>query len=302
MLIDRLRTSAILIAIISVLLLLDVYASPRPGLQGLWLLPLVLFFGLGTAWDIAGLLLMSGRAIDRSMTLAMTGVISCSTAVPMLWPLVGMPYPADCPVGRLGWIAIAGAAGVFLILLREMIRYHKEPNQVIERVLAAVFVSHYVGVPMALLLALRTLGDAGWGLSALLTTIAVTKSADVGAYCVGKLLGRHKLIPWISPGKTWEGLAGGVVAATLVAAACLSWGFPQQPHSIVAPAIAWALVLGPILAFSGLLGDLSESLIKRSVGAKDSGNWLPGLGGVWDVTDSLVAAVMPAFLCFAAAV
>ena len=57
-------------------------------------------------------------------------------------------------------------------------------------------------------------------------------------------------------------------------------------------------MLGPILTLAGLAGDLAESLVKRACGAKDSGNWLPGLGGVWDVTDSLIAAVMPAFLCF----
>jgi phosphatidate cytidylyltransferase len=60
--------------------------------------------------------------------------------------------------------------------------------------------------------------------------------------------------------------------------------------------------LGPVLAITGMIGDLAESLVKRDSNAKDSGNLLPGLGGVWDVTDSLIAAVMPAFLCFVAGV
>ncbi len=313
MLIDRLRTSAILIAIASGLLYLDAHFPSWPGADGLWLLPLLLFFSLGTAWDMAGLLATSSRAIDRSVTLVVTALITLSSAVPLVWAIGGAAYPADCPVGRLGWIAIAAVAGIFVVLLREMLRFRGHPSRVIERAVAGVFVSHYVGLPMALLFALRGIGDSRWGLAALVTTIVVTKSADAGAYFVGKLVGRHKLIPWLSPGKTWEGAIGGILVSTLVAAACLGWGFPwvlsssadgMKQGSLVSagsPSLIWAIVLGPVLAMAGMMGDLAESLIKRSAGVKDSGSWLPGLGGVWDVTDSLIAAVMPAFLCFAAA-
>lgn len=304
MLVDRLRTSAALIAIVVVLLLLDLYYPPIwSGAGGFWLLPLLLFFSLGTAWDLVGLMARSGRASDRPVAIAATAVITLSAAVPMLWPLTGSAYPPDCPIGRLGWIVVASVTGTFGVLVREVIRFRVTPREGIERALSGVFVSHYVGVPMALLIALRGLGgDPRWGLAALVTTIAVTKSSDAGAYFVGKLVGRHKLIPWLSPGKTWEGVLGGIVAATLVAAACLRWGFPGAPSiGALSPSPYWAIVLGPVLAVSGMAGDLAESFVKRLSGAKDSGNWLPGLGGVWDVTDSLIAAVMPAFLCFAAA-
>jgi phosphatidate cytidylyltransferase len=151
--------------------------------------------------------------------------------------------------------------------------------------------------------------------------IIVTKSTDAGAYFSGKalggkLLGSKKLIPRLSPGKTREGALGGIIIATIVAFLCLKWLFPwivslagPTPADVPAPPIAalanpifGALLLGPLLAVSGMIGDLAESLVKRDSGAKDSGNWLPGLGGVWDVTDSLTAAIMPAFLCFAAGV
>lgn len=304
MLVDRLRTSAVLITIVAGLLALDAFYPPvSSGAGGFWLLPLLLFFSLGTAWDLVGLLAHSGRATDRPVAMAATATITLSAAVPMLWPLAGSSYPPDCPVGRLGWVVIASLIGTFGVLLRELIRFRVTPREGIERALSGVFVSHYVGVPMALFIALRGLGDdSRWGLAALLTTIAVTKSSDAGAYFVGKLVGRHKLIPWLSPGKTWEGAFGGIVAATLVAAACLRWGFPGDPSiGSLPPTPLWAMALGPVLAVSGMAGDLTESLIKRLSGVKDSGNWLPGLGGVWDVTDSLIAAVMPAFLCFAAA-
>lgn len=298
-----------------VLLYLDARHS-IVGAEGLWLLPLLSFFALGTAWDISGLVLGSGRPIARRVTLVATAAVSLSACLPLLWPVTGQTYPADCPVGRLGWIAIAGVAVIFLILLHEMRSYGKEQEEkgkTIERTFAGVFVSLYVGLPMALMVSLRSLGEGNWGLAALLTTIVVTKSADAGAFFVGKACGKHKLIPRLSPGKTWEGAVGGIVTATVVAFVFLAWVFPaisgsDKPPgatpSIAILAQAWcgALILGPLLTVAGMVGDLAESLVKRDAGAKDSGSLLPGLGGVWDVTDSLIAAVMPAFLCFVAGV
>lgn len=326
MLKDRLKTSAVLISIVAVLLYLD---ANFPLAAGLWLIPLLLFFALGTASDICNLLSGSGRPIRRGSTLLATAMVTLSACVPMLWTLAKSTYPVGCPVGRLGWIVIAAVAAMFLILLGEMRTYGLDSvaleadensstkNGTIERTCAGVFVSLYVGLPMALLVALRTMNvsthSANWGLAALLTMIAVTKSTDAGAYFSGKAFGRHKLIPRLSPGKTREGALGGILTATIVAFLCLKWLFPwiagPLPAGAPAPSIArladplWgALALGPLLAVSGMIGDLAESLFKRDANAKDSGNWLPGLGGVWDVTDSLIAAIMPAFLCFSAGV
>ncbi|MFK8114422.1 MAG: phosphatidate cytidylyltransferase [Rubripirellula sp.] len=315
MLKDRLRTSAILISIVACLLYLDGHYS-KAGAEGLWLLPLLLFFALGTAADMSSLLSKSGRMISRRMTMIATAMVTLSACIPLLWPLFGSVYPPACPVGRLGWIVLASIAATFVILVGEMSQYGKEGNPnsgTIERTCGAVFVSLYVGLPMAVLVALRSLGSGNWGLAALLVTIAVTKSTDAGAYFSGKALGKHKLIPRLSPGKTREGAIGGILTATIVAFVCLKWLFPQIAGASIGPVMTpsipgvdqpfWgALLLGPLLAVSGMIGDLAESLIKRDSGAKDSGNWLPGLGGVWDVTDSLIAAVLPAFLCYVAGV
>ena len=312
MLIDRLKTSAVLITIIAVLLYLDSNYS-LPGSEGLWLLPLLLFFAIGTAWDITTLLSNSGRPIRQRVTVAATTLVTLSACIPMLWPLAGLEYPPNCPVGHLGWIAIATIMAVSIILLAEMFDYGIGPPGAIERTCGGVFVSVYVGLPMAFMVALRSLGDGNWGLAALLTTIAVTKSTDAGAYFTGKAFGKHKLIPRLSPGKTREGSVGGIVTATIVAFVCLKWLFPAIAGTAVGPLqtpsipgldqpIWGALCLGPLLAVTGMIGDLAESLVKRDSNAKDSGNLLPGLGGVWDVTDSLIAAIMPAFLCFTAGV
>lgn len=312
MLKDRLRTSAVLIAIIGALLYLDGNHSWK-GAEGLWLLPLLLFFALGTAHDAAGLMIGSGRQINRRATLMATLMVTLSALVPLLWPLFGTTYPTNCPIGRLGWIVVASVTAVFLIVATEMRQYGRGPQGAIERACHGVFVSLYVGLPMALLVALRSLGSGNWGLAALLTTIAVTKSTDAGAYFTGKSVGRHKLIPRLSPGKTWEGAVGGTLTAMIVAFVCLRWLFPAVSGGasppLASPSIEFlshplwgAICLGLLLAISGMIGDLAESLVKRECGAKDSGNLLPGLGGIWDVTDSLIAAVLPAFLCFAAGV
>jgi phosphatidate cytidylyltransferase len=272
MLKDRLRTSAILISIVACLLYLDGH-YPLAGAEGLWLLPLLLFFALGTASDMSFLLSNSGRVISRRATTLATTMVTVSACVPMLWPLFGSIYPATCPVGELGWIMLAGIGAIFVVLLDEMSRYGKRDGKpenpgsgTIERTCAAVFVSLYVGLPMALLVALRSLGEGNWGLAALLVTIAVTKSTDAGAYFSGKALGKHKLIPRLSPGKTVEGAIGGVLTATIVAFVCLKWLFPQIAGSSIGPvatpsipgidqSIWGALLLGPLLAVSGMVGD-----------------------------------------------
>lgn len=309
MLKDRLLSASILVSLVLAALYLDIN-YPLAGVPGLWLVPLLLLFALGTAWDVSGLLAGSGRAISRRASLLATGLVTLSACIPMLWPLVDSEYPNPCPVGELGWITMAAIAAIFLILMGEMKRFANQETDIIERTCGAVFVSMYVGLPMALIVALRSMGSGDWGLAALLTTIAVTKAADTGAYFSGKTLGKHKLVPRLSPGKTREGAVGGIVTATIVAFVCLNWLFPALADAGSGPSqspsipgidqpIWGALILGPLLAIVGIIGDLAESLVKRTCDAKDSGSLLPGMGGVWDVTDSLIATIMPAFLCFA---
>jgi len=120
-------------------------------------------------------------------------------------------------------------------------------------------------------------------------------SADIGAYLVGVVLGRHKLAPSISPGKTWEGVAGGAVFC--LAYAIIWTVFDVQLRAQV-ERVAWAPFLAGILFLCGLsvLGDLFESALKRDTGAKDSGHLLPGHGGVLDRIDSATATLPAALL------
>jgi phosphatidate cytidylyltransferase len=105
--------------------------------------------------------------------------------------------------------------------------------------------------------------------------------SDTGAYFAGKALGKHKLIPKISPGKTWEGLIGGFVVAAAFAALATFWFFPELPYYASIP-------LAVVMSGVGVLGDLAESAMKRGAGAKDAASILPGHGGFLDRLDSLL--------------
>ena len=116
------------------------------------------------------------------------------------------------------------------------------------------------------------------GLVLLIWIFLVTWSTDIGAYFAGRAFGRRKLAPSISPGKTVEGLFGGVVAAALIGGAWVIWTDLGRP----------LLVLAPLFALAAQGGDLFESRMKRRAGVKDSGAWLPGHGGVFDRLDGLM--------------
>jgi phosphatidate cytidylyltransferase len=127
----------------------------------------------------------------------------------------------------------------------------------------------------------------------LLYLLIVVKLSDMGAFFVGSLCGRHKMFPRISPGKTWEGLAGGLSAGVLASVTffyVMTRTGAHRPFGDLALNMADAWLLGLLLAGVGVLGDLVESLLKRAAGQKDSGLIVPGMGGVLDVLDSLLFA------------
>jgi phosphatidate cytidylyltransferase len=118
----------------------------------------------------------------------------------------------------------------------------------------------------------------------LLWLLAVTKFTDMGAYIVGSMIGRHKMIPHVSPGKTWEGFGGALLFSQL--AACgLYLLFPEQLG--IFHHWGHVVALGFILSILAIIGDLAESVVKRAIHAKDSGSMLPGIGGSLDLIDSI---------------
>ena len=146
----------------------------------------------------------------------------------------------------------------------------------------------YIGWIGSYFISLRNLPN---GLAWVLLVLPAVWSADMGAYVVGHMWGRHKLSPRLSPRKTWEGYLGGVVSgillATLIAALWEAYGGPDIGITPLRGA-----VVGLVMSIFPTLGDLGESMIKRQVGAKDSSNLLPGHGGFFDRIDSWLWAVV----------
>lgn len=144
----------------------------------------------------------------------------------------------------------------------------------------------YLGGLGAFVLAVRV----EFGLWEVLMLMFSVKCSDIGAYTFGKLFGKHKFSPRVSPGKTWEGLAGAMVAAMGVSLA----------FAVVFDTMSWwqAVIFGPVFAVIGQMGDLAESMMKRDAGQKDSSNRVPGFGGILDVIDSPLVAAPFGYLFF----
>lgn len=141
-------------------------------------------------------------------------------------------------------------------------------------------------------------GDAVQNRFLLIYLLAVTKFSDVGAYVIGSLFGRHKMIPRISPGKTWEGFAGAILTSLVISIAMVH----VMGQRVQAISFADSIILGLLLPLVSVVGDLAESVVKRDASIKDSGRSIPGIGGALDLIDSILftAPVLYFYLQFTA--
>jgi len=197
------------------------------------------------------------------------------------------------PSWGLLWMAIALAYVFFLQAVR-----HGTENAM-ENPAITIFIVFYAGGLASFLTKLRMEVGGATGMAVVLFSIFLVKMADVGAYFIGRTFGRRKLIPWLSPKKTWAGFVGGLATTLVCALAVGRWlhtsGLARIEERYMS--YPWALlVLGLLLGISSVAGDLCASLLKRDAQAKDSGHALPGLGGVLDVLDSPLLAAPVAWL------
>ncbi len=205
-----------------------------------------------------------------------------------------------CALGPQGWPLCIFALGALAAMIIEIVRY-REASSAIANVAVSIFSLFYVGILFSFVVDLRMLGNNVQGILAIVSLIAVVKMCDTGAYTVGRLIGRHKMTPQLSPGKTWEGAVGGLVFAVLGSWAVFELLGLQLNGRASETLAAWQwIAYGVIVGAAGMLGDLAESLLKRSSGRKDSSPWMPGFGGVLDVIDSILFAAPVAYLCWAA--
>ncbi len=266
----------------------------RAGLQsaaarGAWLLPVAILVTVLASGEVLRLV---GTAGMRPLAWAVhvgNLLILATNWLPMICIRGGDSSSATA--GGL-WPLFALVFGLLLLFVGEMRRYEK-PGGVTANLASGAFALVYVGGLLSFVVQLRI----EWGVAALASLVIVTKMGDTGAYTIGRLFGRHKMAPVLSPGKTVEGALGAVAFAC--AGACFAglWLVPTMCGETwnVGPWWGWVL-FGAVVGLAGLLGDLAESLLKRDVGCKDSSEWMPGFGGVLDILDSILLSAPIAWL------
>ena len=185
------------------------------------------------------------------------------------------------------WLWLAGAfSGVILAAFLVEMAVFRGPGGVFGRMALVVFIAGYLGLLPSFLAQLRWLNvdKPLVGTLALALAIFVPKVCDIGAYFTGRFLGRHKMAPVLSPKKTWEGAAGGLVAAAATAIALDRITDVAPLHGNLGLEIGFGLSMGIV----SMLGDLAESMIKRDCSQKDASQVVPGFGGILDVVDSVI--------------
>ena len=267
-----------------------------------WLAPLVVAVAARGADEFAGLYAAAGVPIRGPLVQLLAVIVAVSAGVgAQAAAFAGPLAPRAAP---LGWTAAAMAVALVALLAAEVARYARG-TRALDRVAAGMLVVAWLGLPLAFMVALRLVcvenlgpeqrGPGHFGILPLVSLVAVVKAGDIMAYVVGSLVGRRKMAPQLSPGKTWE---GGV--ASLIASLGVAW-FVIERAGIAPEARPWGgwPLYGLAVGGAGMLGDLAESLAKRELGAKDSGRMLGGLGGVLDLVDSLLLAAPVAWLLWA---
>ena len=244
----------------------------------LWAL---LYFGPMWAFCALVVLVMTGAMLESY------GIFAARGAKPLRWlgVLIALGVAASFTDY---WGPEAGsmlpAVFVFgaLLVITAAMWLRREPEAMLDAVLATLFPVLFVGLTLTHLIGLRLLGEeTGRDLIFLLCLCVML--GDTAAYYVGSSIGRHRMAPKLSPSKSWEGAIASLVAAVGAGWLAKMWFYPELP-------LSHALILGGLLGVAGILGDLSESMLKRAGGVKDASNLLPGHGGLLDRVDSLLFA------------
>lgn len=247
---------------------------------------LVLFGAVVGVIEIHGMLVGAGYRPILPLGIALAGGLVLTT-------------PADLPHGVPALLALAAVLGLVWMFGRV-----DEPGALADWALSLAPAA-YVGGLLRFAVPLREMPD-GFGLGWLIAALVCTWASDIAAYFVGRAIGRRKLAPSISPGKSVEGAVAGLIAAGVagplsalllgaIVAGLALVGLPA-PEVSPAPSILRLAGLGLAIGLCAPLGDLLESFVKRQCGAKDSGNLIPGHGGVLDRIDSLMLAILGAYV------
>lgn len=281
MLTTRLWMGAILIALTVGVLLGDQHLEP-------WFPFLLLFqLGLGILACYEMIALLGERAPQPPIAYA--GVV---TLILSNWVLGYLGQAASF------WLYLSGILAGFVLLafLYEMTIF-TGPGRSTERIALTLLIIAYLGLLPCFFAQIRWISDIQQDNSIRLAlAVFVPKCCDIGAYFTGRLLGRHKMTPVLSPKKTWEGAIGGLATAAL--AAILFDRLAPSSTPILRQDFAWEVAFGLSVGLAGMLGDLAESLIKRDCQTKDASAVMPGFGGVLDVVDAIIYAAPVCYFWF----
>jgi phosphatidate cytidylyltransferase len=293
----RLISAAVILTVLLSLVVLD-YRQAVFGVAGAWLLPVLVLVSLLATGEVLHLVAAKNHHPVRWPIFLGNAMIPLAASAPLLLDLAGRSFPANTPLGSAGWPLLALAVATIAVIGAEMGRF-RQPGSAVVNAALGVFTLIYVGLLVSFLALLRLFGGNEWGMLALVSVLLVTKMADTGAYAFGRTFGRHKMTPILSPGKTWEGAAGGIATACLASWLCFKLLGPWiVTKGYVEPPLFASLAYGLVLAAAGMHGDLAESLLKRDMERKDSSTWLPGLGGVLDIIDAVLVAAPIGYLCW----
>ena len=187
----------------------------------------------------------------------------------------------DAPTKAPDALLLTIALFVIFVLATQTFRFQKDFSKMLAGAGVTILGVLYVTFLGGFLVSMRVGFDANLSTKLLGFFFLVIMGADTGAYYVGKNFGKHKLVPKISPNKTWEGFVGGLVLSIAFAALSTFLFFPELPYKVSIP-------LAIVMSIVGVAGDLAESAMKRGASAKDAANILPGHGGLLDRLDSLL--------------
>jgi phosphatidate cytidylyltransferase len=279
----RLILGTLLIAAVGGLCWLDFHAAT----PGIWFMPIALLLAALASQEV--LCLLAAREWHPIPAVVYVGnlAIVASNFVPVLR---GEMRPN-------AWGFVAFTLMILVAFIGEMRRY-TQPGKSMIQVGLTILALAYVGLLISMLCQLRFVLGPRAGLVALASLIVVVKFGDIGAYTVGRLIGRTKMVPVLSPGKTWEGAAGAVVFSILGGLLMIAGLLPAVTEPSIRFPWYFAILYGIAVGIAGMLGDLAESLFKRDMGRKDSSDWMPGFGGVLDILDSVLFAAPVAFLAW----
>ncbi len=201
-------------------------------------------------------------------------------------------YDPLAPVNALAWPLLAFASIVMVTFIAQSLQFVK-PGVTMTTIAGTVFAISYIGLLGSFIIQMRWMDGPYHGLVPVVYLIATAKGADVGAYTFGRIAGRHKLWPSLSPNKTIEGAIGGLVFS--VGFALLVSLIFRNLLGVLTLSQTASIVFGLVVGAAAQLGDLMESMIKRDCYRKDASTVVPGFGGVLDVLDSLLFAGPVAF-------